>query len=177
MKFGVRKICTMGILAALSVVLIFLVHFPIFPAAPYYEYDPADIPILIGGFAYGPLAGFIITIVASLIQALTVSAQSGIVGFVMHVIATGTMVMVSSIYYNKHKTHKGAIIALVLGCISRALIMIPANLIITTRYWGVPIEAVKAMLPTIIVPFNLIVSVANSIVVLLIYKTLRKIIK
>jgi riboflavin transporter FmnP len=167
----------MAILASLSVVLIFLIHFPIFPAVPDLEYDPADIPILIGGFAYGPIAGLIITIVASLIQAFTVSAKNGIVGFVMHVIATGTLVTVSSLYYKKHKTHKGAIISLLLGCLSMTLVMIPVNLFVTTRYWGVPFEVVSALLPTVIIPFNLIKSAANSLVVLIIYKTLRKVIK
>ncbi|MFQ9412551.1 MAG: hypothetical protein ACLR1T_18100 [Evtepia gabavorous] len=38
--------------------LVYVIHFPIFPAASFLEYDPADIPILIGTFAYGPLAGF-----------------------------------------------------------------------------------------------------------------------
>ncbi|MGI6083967.1 MAG: ECF transporter S component [Acetivibrionales bacterium] len=177
MKFGVRKMCTMAILAAISLVLIFLVHFPIFPAVPDLEYDPADIPILIGGFVYGPIAGLIITIVASLIQAVTVSAKSGLVGFMMHVIATGTLVMVSSTYYKFHRNRRGALIGLVLGCLAMTLIMIPVNLFVTTRYWGVPLDVVLALLPTVIVPFNLIKSAANSLVVFIIYKSLRTIIK
>ena len=44
----IRKLVTMAMLAALSIVLVYVVHFPIFPAAPFLEYDPADIPILIG---------------------------------------------------------------------------------------------------------------------------------
>ncbi len=177
MKFGVRKMCTMAILSALSLVLIILIHFPIIPAAPWLEYDPADIPILIGGFVYGPIAGFIITVVASLVQALTVSAASGWVGFVMHVIPTGTLVMVSSIIYKYNKTRKGALIALIAGCIAMTAIMIPANLFFTVRYWGQPLEVVKASIIPIIIPFNIIKSVGNSFVVLVIYKTLRKIVK
>ncbi len=37
----------MAMLVAVSVVLVYLVHFPIFPAAPFLEYDPADIPNMI----------------------------------------------------------------------------------------------------------------------------------
>ena len=48
----------LGMLTALSVVLTWLIHFPIFPGAPFLEYDPADIPILIGTFTFGPLADF-----------------------------------------------------------------------------------------------------------------------
>lgn len=57
MNEKVRKLVTMAMLAALSIVLVYVIHFPIFPAASFLEYDPADIPILIGTFAYGPLAG------------------------------------------------------------------------------------------------------------------------
>lgn len=36
--------CHHGMLAALSIVLVYVIHFPIFPAASFLEYDPADIP-------------------------------------------------------------------------------------------------------------------------------------
>ena len=40
-------IARLGVMAALSVVLAALFHFPLFPAASFLEYDPADIPILL----------------------------------------------------------------------------------------------------------------------------------
>ncbi len=177
MKCGVKKMCTLAILAALSVVLIFLVRFPFIPAAPWLEYDPADIPILLGGFVYGPVAGLLITVVAALIQALTLSASSGWVGFVMHVISTGTLVFVSSLYYKHDKTRKGAVIALILGSLAMTAIMIPTNLFFTVRFWGQPLEVVKASIFPVIIPFNLIKSLGNSLLVFLIYKPLRNVIK
>jgi riboflavin transporter FmnP len=164
----------MAILAALSVVLMFVIHFPIIPAAPWLEYEPADVPILMGAFVYGPAAGLVITLIASGIQALTVSASSGLVGFIMHVIATGTLVLVSSTYYKFHKTHKGAFVAVILGCIAMTAIMIPTNLFISVNFWGLDLNAVKASIIPVLIPFNLIKSGVNSIVVLLIYKPLRK---
>ena len=77
------KIAKMGVLAAISIILVYFVRFPIFPAVPFLEYDPADIPILIGGFAFGPLAGILLTVIVSVIQGLTVSAASGIYGILM----------------------------------------------------------------------------------------------
>ena len=56
---NVRKLAVMAMLVAVSVVLVYLVHFPIIPAVAFLEYDPADIPILIGAFAYGPAAGIL----------------------------------------------------------------------------------------------------------------------
>lgn len=47
------KIAKMAMLVAVSIVLVMIIHFPIFPAVAFLEYDPADIPILIGTFAFG----------------------------------------------------------------------------------------------------------------------------
>ena len=52
---------------AISVALVYLIHFPIFPAVAFLEYDPADIPILIGTFVFGPLSGIVLTVVTSVI--------------------------------------------------------------------------------------------------------------
>ena len=73
-----NTLAKLGILAAISVVLVAIVHFPLIPAASFLEYDPADIPILICAFAYGPVAGIIVTVIAAAIQALTVSASGGV---------------------------------------------------------------------------------------------------
>ena len=96
----VRKLVVMSLLVAVSVVLIYAIHFPLIPAAPFLEYDPADIPILIGALAYGPVAGVLLTVVASIIQGVTVSAGSGLYGIVMHIIATSTLVVVASGIYH-----------------------------------------------------------------------------
>lgn len=68
-KMTTRQMVGMAMLAAISIAFVSVIHFPLFPAAAFLEYDPADIPILIGTFAYGPIAGFLLTVVVSLIQA------------------------------------------------------------------------------------------------------------
>ena len=73
------KMVKMGVMVAISVAMVYLVHFPIFPAVPFLEYDPADISILIGTFAFGPEAGLVLTVVTAVVQGLTVSAGSGLV--------------------------------------------------------------------------------------------------
>lgn len=160
----------LGILAAVSVVLVAIVHFPLIPAAAFLEYDPADIPILLGTFALGPAAGILLTLVASVIQGLTVSAASGWYGILMHVIATGTYVLVAGNIYKAHKTKKQAILALVCGTLAMAAVMIPANLFITPIFMGAPRSAVAAMLPTAIIPFNLLKAGINSVITFLLYK-------
>ena len=36
------RLAKMGMLVAISVVLVYLIHFPIFPAVAFLEYDPAE---------------------------------------------------------------------------------------------------------------------------------------
>ncbi len=75
-----------------------------------------DIPILIAGFAFGPLAGLAVTLVSSLIQGLTVSsAVGGWVGVLMHFIASGTFVTVASIIYRRKHNLLGAVIGLIVN--------------------------------------------------------------
>ncbi|MDF9825794.1 riboflavin transporter FmnP [Breznakia sp. PF5-3] len=169
------KLAKMGVLVALSIALVYFIHFPIFPAVSFLEYDPADIPILIGTFALGPIAGFILTLVTSVIQGLTVSAGSGIYGIIMHIIATGALVLVSGIIYQRNKTKKGAIIGLVCGTLAMAVVMIIANLIITPMFMGVPQSMVWDLMPFII-GFNLIKAGMNGAVTFLLYKRISKLI-
>jgi riboflavin transporter len=174
MKFTTKKLTLMALFVAISVVLVELVHFPIMPAAPYLEYDPADIPILIGSFAFGPLAGVILTVVAAGIQALTVSAQSGVYGFLMHVVATSTLVVTASLIYRYKHTMLGGIVGLVSGTIAMSVIMVIANHFVTPLFLGMPTSVVDPMLLPIILPFNLIKAGINSVVTFLVYKAVSR---
>ena len=107
---NLKKLATLGVLAACSVVLMLAVRIP-FPPAPFLEYDPADIPILIGTFLFGPIWGFGLTVVVSVLQGMTVSAGSGWIGIVMHVAATGCFALLAGFIYRKHHDRKHAYIA------------------------------------------------------------------
>ena len=174
MSEKIRKIVVMAMLVAVSIVLVYLIHFPIFPSAAFLEYDPADIPILIGAFAYGPVAGLLITVVAAVIQGLTVSAGSGLYGVIMHIIATGVLVLVAGTIYKLIHTRVGAIIGLVIGTVCMGLVMMVANHFITPVFMGAPTEVVDAMLLPVILPFNLIKAGVNSLITFLIYKTISR---
>lgn len=71
-RISTRQLVSMAMLGAISIVLVAVIHFPLIPAAAFLEYDPADIPILICAFAYGPLAGLLLTVVVCFIQGFTV---------------------------------------------------------------------------------------------------------
>ncbi len=163
------RLAKMGMLVAISIVLVYFIHFPIFPAVPFLEYDPADISILIGTFAFGPLAGILLTVVTSVIQGVTVSAASGLYGIIMHVISTSVLVLVAGLIYKYNKTRKGAVIALLCGVAAMTLVMIGANMIITPLFMGVPRNIVWELMP-FIAGFNAIKAGINSAVTFLLYK-------
>lgn len=176
MKFSVKKLVTMAVLAALSIVLMMFIKFPIIPAAPYLIYEPADVPIMIGSFLFGPLAGLVITVIVSAIQTLTSSSGNGVVGFFMHVVATGTFVITAGLIYKKIHTVKGAIIALVFGTLAMTAVMIPVNLVIQPNFYGVPIDAVKSLLIPAIIPFNILKAGLNSVLTFVIYKRISNVV-
>jgi len=176
-KSEVNKMSRLAMLAALSILLMFLVRFPLIPTAPFLEYEPGDIPALIAAFLFGPAAGVLVTLAVSIIQAFTVSAGSGWIGAIMHFIATGTMVAVAGYIYKKIHTQKGAAIALIAASISMTLVMIPLNLIFTTKFMNVPMEAVKAMIVPIIIPFNLLKASINSTLTFLVYKPIGRVLR
>lgn len=177
-RTGVLKYVYLAMFAAISIVLVVLIHFPFpfLPGAQFLEYDPADVPILIGTFAFGPVSGLLLTLVVSLVQGLTVSAGSGPWGILMHFLATGSMAFFSGLVYRKLHTIKGAIISLALGALTMTAVMIPLNLLITPIYTGASVRIVAGMLLPAIIPFNAIKSVINCVITFIVYKHVSRLI-
>ena len=173
-KIAVDRMVKLGLLAALSLVMM-LIRFPLF--LPFLEYDMADVPILIGTFLYGPWWGLLLTLAVCVLQGVTVSAGSGIIGVLMHFFATGAFVIVSGLIYRKYHTFKGALMALLCGSLTMILMMVPLNLIFTGYFMGTPIETVKALLLPAIIPFNAVKSLGNSVITLLLYKSVGRVLK
>ena len=53
---NLNKMIKISLLAAIAVVLMYF-DFPIIPAFPWLKIDLSEVPALMGGFAYGPVAG------------------------------------------------------------------------------------------------------------------------
>ena len=175
-----KKLVITAMLCAIAVITLMVpfLRTSLLPAASYLEYDAMDVPIMIGAFMFGPGTGVLITVVASLIQGFTVSGSSGLYGIIQHIIATGAFVSVASLIYRKNQNNKfGLIVALALGTLAMAAIMVPANLIVTPMFTGMPRSAVAEMIIPIIIPFNLLKAGINSIIIYILYPTIKKIAK
>ncbi len=174
MTFTTKKLTAMAMFTAISIVLVSLIHFPIFPAASFLEYDPADIPIIMATFLFGPWTGLVLTLLVSIIQGITVSAQSGIIGIVMHFAATGSFVILSGCLYQKMPHGKGLVISATAGALLMTVIMILWNMILTPIFMGAPRQAVMALMLPAIIPFNLIKSGINAALAAVIYQILNQ---
>lgn len=173
----VLKLCIMAMLTAVSVVLVTTIHMPLIPAAPFLEYDPADIPVLIGAMILGPVHGLVILLAVCIIQALTVSASSGIIGFFMHFIASSVLVLVASGIYSRKKSILSLVIGLVTGSIAMTIVMIPLNLVFTGIFMGAGTQAVMEMLIPAIIPFNLLKAGINSAITFAVFTPISHVLK
>lgn len=176
-QMPVKKMVLIGMFSAISVILVYLLHVPLFPAAPFLEYDMADIPIVLITFMYGPSAGLITTVIVSVIQGVTVSAGSGWIGIVMHIFATGSYVLVAGNIYKRRKNIGWEITAMVAGTLTMTISMVLWNMVFTPIFMGKAIEEVLPILVPAIIPFNLFKAGVNSLAAYFVFKILQQVIK
>ena len=172
LRSHINKLSFAGIITAISVVLV-IPSFKIIPAASFLEYNPSDIPIIIASMTLGPLWGVLISLAVSAIQALTISAESGMYGFLMHVSATSIFALASGMIFcptqNKRKEifsqkktyFTRLLVSLIVGGIASVLIMIPMNLIFVPLFMGGTYKDVVPMLIPAIIPFNVLKMILN----------------
>ena len=193
-KINTKMIAQIGMLAAIAVVLM-LFEIPLPFAPSFYEIDFSEVPVLIGAFTMGPLAGVIIELVKIILNLCINGTVTAGVGEFANFVIGCALVLPAAIIYKKKKTKKGAMIGLVTGtlfmtfagCFINAYIMLPTY----AKAFGMPIEALVEMGSAVnanitdlltfvmfaVVPFNLLKGVLVSIIVLLIYKKISPILK
>ena len=173
-----KKITAMGMFAALAYVVMLICKMlpPMFSAFPFLSYDAKDVVIVVGGFVYGPIAAFMISLVVSVIEMLTVS-DTNIIGCLMNVAAACAFACPASVVYSKVRSAKGAGIALTVGVICSVATMLILNYALTPLYMKIPRSTVVSLLVPAILPFNAIKYVLNASITLIIYKPFVKILR
>ena len=167
-SFSVKEMVLIAMLAAIAYVIMTLVRIPV---VLFLKYEPKDVIITIGGFLFGPMASFVVSLLVSLIEMVTIS-ETGPIGALMNLLSTSCFACTAAIIYKKNRTLKGAILSLVIGSVFMTAAMILWNWLITPIYMGDPRDAVAAMLVPVFLPFNLLKAGLNSAFVLFLYKPL-----
>ena len=171
-----RQYISMAMLAALAYVLMVFIRIPVVAAAPYLKYEPKDIIITIGGFMYGPLAAFMISLVVSIVEMFTVS-DTGMIGAVMNIVSSCAFAFTASLVYKKIHMLRGAVLGLITGVIVMMGMMTLWNYWLTPIYMSDTKEGIAAMrsyvggaLLTVYIPFNALKGGINAAITMMIYK-------
>ncbi|EGO5015301.1 ECF transporter S component [Enterococcus faecalis] len=166
MNNKVQKMVSIAMLAAIGTVLQF-VAFPIMPAFSFLKIDFSDIPILLGMFLYGPLAGVITAFVRSLLHLfLTGLAPQNMVGDFASFLASSIFTLPIFYFFGKKKNIRtNRIVGLVSGILALTIFMSIANYFVITpiylQLYGVTTQqflgtSLASYVAIGIVPFNLI---------------------
>ena len=117
-----RFIARTAVFAAISIVL-YTIPFlkfslPIFPA--FLEIHLDEIPAFMAGFAYGPLAGFLVILVKTLVKLPLTSTAC--VGEAADFIYSVAFVLPAAIIYKKHRSIKGALVSMLVATAIQLLV-------------------------------------------------------
>ena len=167
-SYSVKQMVMLALLAAIAYMMVSLVRIPV---VLFLKYEPKDVIITIGGFLFGPMASFTVSLLVSLLEMVTIS-ETGPIGALMNLLSTCTFACTAAIIYKKKHTLGGAILALIGGTILMTIAMLLWNWLITPIYMGYPRETVAEMLIPFFLPFNLLKAGLNSAFVLFLYKPL-----
>ena len=173
-KEKIRRITVTAVLSALSIVLMATVRFPLFPSAAFYEMEFSDIPILVCSGLFGPVYALISLFTVCLIQAITVSSASGIIGFFMHFLSSGFMVLVIWLYRKKVPGKKGIILSTLAGITVMTFVMVPMNMLMVRVFLNIDMMTFLNSYMLVCVGFNIIKSAINISVFNLIIPSLKK---
>ena len=164
-----KEIVNLALLCAMAYVVMVFGRIPVISTPFPLKFDPKDIVIIIGGLIYGPIASFMVSLVVSFLEMITVS-ETGWYGFIMNVISTCSFVCPAAYIYKKSQSLKGAILGLVCGGLLVVPVMLLWNYLIVPIYLRMPRAAVVPFLLPVFLPFNLLKVGINSTVTMLIYK-------
>ena len=184
--YGTKELALMGMFGALAAVLmLFEIPLP-FIAPSFYGLDFAEVPILIGTFSMGPMAGVIMEVVKILVKLILKPTTTGFVGEFANMVMSCAMILPAGMIYYLKKTRSGAMTAMAVGTVSMAVVGVVMNALVMIPFYSnfMPIDTIiemgAAVNPAVcsiwslaiicVGPFNLIKGFAASLITALVYK-------
>jgi len=140
------------------------------------SFDAKDAVITIASFIYGPLSAVAMSFITAFLEFISFGG-TGPYGALMDFISTLSFTLTASLIYKYRRKLSGALISLGAASAVYVAVMMVANLLITPLYMGVNVEAVKALIPNMLLPFNIAKALMNSALVMLVYKPVAKLVR
>ena len=183
----IRVMAQIGMLSAIALVLM-LFEIPLPFAPSFYEIDFSEVPVLVGCFAMGPLAGATIEFIKIILNFAVNGTMTAGVGEIANFLIGCAFVVPAGLIYQKKKSKKSAVIGMIagtlfmafIGCFLNAFVLLPAY----GKAFGMPVDALVAMgtavnpainsLLTFVVlavaPFNILKGLIVGVITFLLYK-------
>ena len=193
-KLGVKALVQIGMLSAIAIILM-MFEIPLPFAPTFYKIDLSEVPVLVGCFAMGPMAGVLVELVKILLNLVMTGTSTAGVGEIANFIIGCSFCVPAGLIYRKNRTRKSALIGMatgtvlmiVIGCFVNGFVLLPTY----AKAFGMPVDAFvqmgTAINPAIngiwtfvllaVAPFNLIKGVLVSVITVLLYKHISPILK
>lgn len=191
--FNTRFIVRAGIFSALSAILYIFVKFPlpIFPAFLEIHFD--EVPAFIASFAYGPLLGFVVLFIKTLIKLPFTTTMC--VGELADLIYSTVFIIPAAIIYNRDRRFRSVLIGFGIGTVCQLVVSLVVNVYAMIPFYsfvyGLDKGAILGMAQAAnskvtnikwslgffaILPFNAIKDSMVIVLTLLTYKSVHKLI-
>jgi ECF transporter S component (folate family) len=169
----VKKLTIIALFCAMSFIVSIILPIKVM----FLTLDFKDTISTICGMFFGPISGLVCATIVPFLEYFTTGSATREYGLIMNLLSSITFVGVSTLIYKYKKTIWGAIIGLVTAVFATVAVMLVANLYITPFYMGVTQDVVVDLIPKLILPFNLVKTILNAGITMLIYKPVSKVLK
>ena len=192
--FTTRKMAMIGMFSALATILMIL-EIPVFFTPGFYKLDFSELPALIGGYAFGPVAGVMIEFCKILLKLMTKGTSTAMVGELANFVVGCSFILPASFLYWLKKSKKSAIFSSIVGTLIMTVVGSWLNglylLPTFANMFGMPLTSLVGMGTAVnpyikdvttlvlfaVVPLNLLKGSIVSLITILIYKKLSPILK
>lgn len=192
--FTTRKMAMIGMFSALATILMIL-EIPVFFTPGFYKLDFSELPALVGGYAFGPVAGVMIEFCKILLKLMTKGTSTAMVGELANFVVGCSFILPASFLYWLKKSKKSAIFSSIVGTLIMTVVGSWLNglylLPTFANMFGMPLTSLVGMGTAVnpyikdvttlvlfaVVPLNLLKGSIVSLITILIYKKLSPILK
>lgn len=187
---NIRKMTMMGMLSAISYILMFLqFSVPLMPE--FVKMDLSEIPVLIGAFSMGPVAGVVICLIKNILHLM--NSSSGGIGELSNFLLGASFAITAGFIYKKFNTRKGAVAGAAIGALVMAGFSVVSNYYLVYPVYTafMPMETIIAayqvinprienLIQALLIfnlPFTFIKATLSALITFLVYKRISPVIK
>ena len=175
---NLNKFIKISLLSAIAVMLMYF-DFPIpFLPFPWLKIDLSDIPALMGGFAFGPIAGVLIELLKNLLILIVKGTGTYFVGEMANFIIGASLVFPAAWIYHKNKSKKTAFLGMLVGSLVMQVVGIIANVYFLLPAYGMPMTPAESInyVTVGLIPFNGVKSIMVCGITYVVYKKVASVI-